>query len=73
MSLKSFVTFSCIIVAIIFLLAGFSALAQRVDANGNGMSDVWEWAYGATNLPRPWTRITTGSPIPARLRPAPIL
>ena len=23
--------------------------AQMVDLNGNGMSDVWEWLYAATN------------------------
>jgi Protein of unknown function (DUF1800)/PA14 domain/CHRD domain/Putative Ig domain len=28
-----------------------SVPAQVVDLNGNGMSDVWEWLYGATNLP----------------------
>jgi len=25
--------------------------AQMIDLNGNGMSDVWEWIYNATNLP----------------------
>jgi uncharacterized protein (DUF1800 family) len=27
------------------------AVAQRVDLNGNGQSDIWEWTYNATNLP----------------------
>jgi Bacterial TSP3 repeat len=27
-----------------------AAGAQMVDLNGNGMSDVWEWFYSATNL-----------------------
>jgi len=25
--------------------------AQMIDQNGNGMSDVWEWVYFATNVP----------------------
>lgn len=29
---------------------GYSVSAQRVDLNGNGMSDVWEWVYSATGL-----------------------
>ncbi|HSY19725.1 MAG TPA: DUF1800 family protein [Candidatus Acidoferrales bacterium] len=51
MSLKFFATFSRTAVASFSLLAGFSAVAQMIDVNGNGMSDVWEWVYGATNLP----------------------
>ena len=34
----------------LFLLAADRSRAQRVDLNGNGMSDVWEWIYGATGL-----------------------
>ena len=50
MSLKSSVTFSRIAVAIIFLVGGSAALSQMVDVNTNGMSDVWEWVYNATNV-----------------------
>jgi len=50
MSLKSFATFSSITVAIFFLLVSIGR-TQMIDVNGNGMSDVWEWFYNATNLP----------------------
>ncbi len=50
MSLKSSVTFSRIAVAILFLAGGSAALSQMVDVNSNGMSDVWEWVYNATNV-----------------------
>ncbi|HEV2693080.1 MAG TPA: DUF1800 family protein, partial [Verrucomicrobiae bacterium] len=49
MSLKYFAAFSSSTVAIFFLLTGLNARAM-VDVNGNGMSDIWEWVYGATNL-----------------------
>jgi len=52
MSLRFLVAFSSIAVAIFGVLTGSpSAHAQMVDANNNGVSDVWEWVYNATNLP----------------------
>ena len=33
--------------SVLWGLAPTSAWAQRVDLNGNGMSDIWEWLYGA--------------------------
>ena len=45
--------FKPVLSAVIFAAlwgAGYSVSAQRVDLNGNGMSDVWEWVYSATNL-----------------------
>ena len=35
--------------AFILLAAAVAANAQRVDVNANGMSDIWEWTYNATN------------------------
>jgi uncharacterized protein (DUF1800 family) len=46
---KSFVLF-CTTAAAIFLTASASAFAPMLDLNSNGISDVWEWAYSATNL-----------------------
>jgi len=37
--------------ALIALATVPPARAQMIDLNGNGMSDVWEWLYGATNVP----------------------
>ena len=37
-------------VAFFLLLVPVAANAQMLDLNGNGMSDVWEWLYSATNL-----------------------
>ena len=51
MSLKPFVTFSTTTVAIFSFFSATIGRAQMVDVNGNGMSDVWEWVYNATNLP----------------------
>src|SRR6266850_7662876 len=34
----------------LLLLGAERAGAQKIDANLNGMSDVWEWIYGATAL-----------------------
>ncbi len=34
----------------LFLLLANRSRAQMVDVNENGMSDVWEWIYGATDL-----------------------
>ena len=50
MRLKFVATFSSITVALTILLSALPASAM-IDLNGNGMSDVWEWVYGATNLP----------------------
>jgi uncharacterized protein (DUF1800 family) len=50
MSLKPSAAFSRIKVAIFILLGAGGAFAQMIDLNGNGMSDVWEWFYSATNL-----------------------
>ena len=50
MSLKSFPAFSRISIAIFILIGARGAGAQMIDLNGNGMSDVWEWFYSATNL-----------------------
>src|ERR1035441_644090 len=37
--------------AVIFVLLGVvGAPAQMVDFNGNGMSDIWEWVYGANGI-----------------------
>ncbi len=36
-------------VLLLSLFAAGSAFAQMVDLNGNGMSDIWEWVYSATN------------------------
>jgi len=43
--------FRPVLVAIValVLLGAVGALAQMVDLNGNGMSDIWEWVYSATN------------------------
>ncbi|MDR3458098.1 MAG: DUF1800 family protein [Verrucomicrobiae bacterium] len=49
--MKSAVIFSRIAGALAALLMAFPAGAQMIDLNGNGMSDVWEWVYNATNLP----------------------
>src|SRR5277367_7079850 len=49
-SAKSFVRFSRTAIALFFLAATTGAFAQMVDLNGNGMSDIWEWVYSATNL-----------------------
>ncbi len=38
------------LVAAVFFVASITAHAQRVDLNANGMSDVWEWFYNATNV-----------------------
>lgn len=51
MSLKFYATFSCSLALLIQLLLAPPAHAQMMDPNGNGMSDVWEWFYNATNLP----------------------
>ncbi|HEX7577851.1 MAG TPA: thrombospondin type 3 repeat-containing protein, partial [Verrucomicrobiae bacterium] len=37
-------------VAALVLLGVVGASAQMVDLNGNGTSDIWEWAYSATNI-----------------------
>jgi hypothetical protein len=50
MSQKCSAAFSRIVVAVIICLGTTAALAQMLDLNGNGMSDVWEWVYSATNL-----------------------
>src|SRR6266536_6473172 len=34
----------------LFLLGGERAGAQKIDANLNGMSDVWEWIYSSSGL-----------------------
>ena len=34
----------------LLLLGAERASAQKIDLNVNGMSDVWEWIYGATGL-----------------------
>jgi uncharacterized protein (DUF1800 family) len=34
----------------LLLLGGAQALAQKIDLNANGMSDIWEQLYGATAL-----------------------
>ena len=47
---KFFVQFSRATLALFFLAATSGAFAQMVDLNGNGMSDIWEWVYSATNL-----------------------
>ncbi len=49
MSQKFFVIFSRCTVPILFLASVFVACAQMIDLNGNGLSDVWEWSYNATN------------------------
>src|ERR1700759_2010947 len=36
---------------LVTLWSGPSAPAQMIDLNSNGMSDVWEWVYNATNVP----------------------
>jgi len=50
MSQKSSAAFSRLVIAVIIGLGTTAALAQMLDLNGNGMSDVWEWVYSATNL-----------------------
>jgi hypothetical protein len=50
MSRKLFASFSPIILATIVWLKPATASAQMVDLNGNGMSDIWEWFYSATNM-----------------------
>jgi hypothetical protein len=35
---------------VLVLLGAARAPAQMVDLNGNGMSDIWEWVYSATNI-----------------------
>jgi uncharacterized protein (DUF1800 family) len=50
MSLKSSAWFLRVFVIISVLFLGRAAFAQMLDLNGNGMSDIWEWVYGATNL-----------------------
>src|SRR5665213_230215 len=47
---KSFVRVSCTTIALFFGAATAGAFAQMLDLNGNGMSDIWEWVYSATNL-----------------------
>ena len=49
MSLKFVSSFSRLAGAV-FFIAAISVHAQRVDLNANGMSDVWEWTYNATNV-----------------------
>ena len=36
--------------AVLILPGAPGAFAQMVDLNGNGMSDIWEWVYSATNI-----------------------
>src|ERR1700690_1447845 len=47
---KSFARFSCTTIALFFGAATAGAFVQMLDLNGNGMSDIWEWVYSATNL-----------------------
>ncbi len=47
---KSFVQFLRTVIAVFFLTVTAGAYAQMIDLNGNGMSDIWEWVYSATNL-----------------------
>jgi hypothetical protein len=42
--------FGCFLGVGLLLLIASQSRAQMVDLNGNGMSDVWEWVYGATGL-----------------------
>jgi len=43
--------FCALMAAVALILLGTAgALAQMVDLNGNGMSDIWEWYYSATNI-----------------------
>ena len=35
---------------LLILLAARLGLAQMIDLNGNGMSDVWEWTYNANGI-----------------------
>ena len=37
-------------VLLLALFGAAAARAQMIDLNGNGMSDIWEWVYSATNL-----------------------
>jgi len=37
-------------IVILFFTSGAVGFSQMVDLNGNGMSDIWEWAYGAGGL-----------------------
>ncbi len=39
-----------LLVALIILLTGVGRVQAMVDLNSNGMSDVWEMIYGATNV-----------------------
>jgi len=39
-----------ILVTALFLLGAAGALAQMVDRNGNGVSDIWEWIYGGYGI-----------------------
>ena len=50
MSLKFPTAPACIVTVILVLLGTIGASAQMIDLNGNGMSDIWEWVYGATNV-----------------------
>jgi len=47
---KSQVRWSWAIFMFFMLLVPGRISAQRVDLNGNGMSDIWEWKYGSGNL-----------------------
>ncbi len=43
---------SSLVLAVLFMLSAVPlARAQMIDQNGNGLSDVWEWLYSATNIP----------------------
>ena len=39
-----------VLAACLLLVLANRSRAQMIDLNGNGMSDVWEWVYGATGL-----------------------
>ena len=47
---KFFLQLARATIALIFFTATSGAFAQMIDFNGNGMSDIWEWIYSATNL-----------------------
>ena len=47
---KSFARLLRTVIVIFFLTATTGAFAQMIDLNVNGMSDIGEWVYSATNL-----------------------
>ena len=63
-----FVSWLVVAVRVVFLL-GMAQGRPTVDVNGNGMSDIWEWIYGAVGLDPAGDPY--GADSPTRSKPSP--